>query len=185
MHNRSVKTDTTPLAGVVHRNIEALLKVREELELRRAPGERVADAIGNFTGSLPFVYLHAAFFGLWILVNTRVLPIVPQFDPFPFVFLALIASVEAIFLTTFVLITQNRMAQMADKRAELDLQVNLLAEHEVTNLIKMMEATMTHLGVPDIGKRNIDELKSDVDPEHVFQEIVKAEDEAKEEAGRE
>jgi uncharacterized membrane protein len=84
---------------------------------------RVADAIIGFTGSMRFVYLHLVLFGLWILVNLGLVPGAPEFDP-SFVILAMVASVEAIFLSTFILISQNRMAAAADKRADLDLQKN-------------------------------------------------------------
>jgi len=84
---------------------------------------RVADAITGFTGSMRFVYLHLVLFGLWILVNLGLVPGAPEFDP-SFVILAMVASVEAIFLSTFILISQNRMAAAADKRADLDLQKN-------------------------------------------------------------
>jgi uncharacterized membrane protein len=75
-----------------------------------------------------FVYLHVVLFGVWLLVNLGVVPGVPRFDP-SFVVLAMVASVEAIFLSTFVLIMQNRMAATADKRADLDLHISLLTEH--------------------------------------------------------
>lgn len=87
--------------------------------------ERIADAITSFTGSMLFVYIHLALYGAWIVINLGVVPGVPKFDP-SFVILAMVASVEAIFLSTFVLISQNRTAATADKRADLDLQINLL-----------------------------------------------------------
>src|SRR6266511_2727270 len=90
--------------GVVRRNIQALLDIRKDLESKKSIEETVADAITSFTGSMTFVYIHAALFSGWIVVNTGVVPGVIPFDPFPFVMLAMIASVEAIFLSTFVLI---------------------------------------------------------------------------------
>src|SRR5437016_5007110 len=130
-------TRGSQLARVVQRNIRALLEVRQQFEQRKSHQARIADAITAFTGSMTFVYLHALGFGGWILVNLGTIPGIKPFDPFPFAMLAMIASVEAIFLSTFVLISQNRMAALADKRADLDLQVNLLAEHEITRLIGM------------------------------------------------
>ena len=115
------------MAQIVKRNIDALLKRRNEEECNKTTEERVADRITRFTGSMRFVYLHLLLFGLWIIWNLGWIGLKP-FDP-SFVVLAMFASVEAIFLSTFVLISQNRMNLQADKRAELDLQVSLLAEH--------------------------------------------------------
>ncbi|MEJ1715100.1 DUF1003 domain-containing protein, partial [Escherichia coli] len=91
------------------------------------------------------VYLHAAVFGLWIIINVGWLPIVPPFDP-SLVILAMVASVEAIFISTFVLISQNRMAAEDDKRADLSLQISLLNEYETTKLIAMISAIADKLG---------------------------------------
>ncbi len=132
--------------------------------------ERVADAITRFTGSMRFVYLHVAVFGLWIIVNLGIVPGIPKFDP-SFVILAMVASVEAIFLSTFILISQNRMTAAAEKRAELDLQINLLAEHEVTKLVAMVSAVAARLDVSTEVDDEVDELMEDVAPETVLDEI--------------
>ena len=132
--------------------------------------ERVADAITRFTGSMRFVYLHVVLFGLWIIVNLGIVPGIPKFDP-SFVILAMVASVEAIFLSTFILISQNRMTAAAEKRAELDLQINLLAEHEVTKLVTMVSAIAARLDVRTEVDDEVNELKEDVAPETVLDEI--------------
>src|SRR5438093_2408734 len=95
---------------------------------------------------MPFVYLHLIIFGLWIIINLGWIPFLPAFDP-TFVVLAMAASVEAIFLSTFVLISQNRMQALAEKRAELDVQISLLAEHEVTQMMSLLDAIAKRLGV--------------------------------------
>lgn len=132
--------------------------------------ERVADAITRFTGSMRFVYLHVVLFGLWIIVNLGIVRGIPKFDP-SFVILAMAASVEAIFLSTFILISQNRMTAAAEKRAELDLQINLLAEHEVTKLVAMVSAVAARLDVRTEVDDEVNELKEDVAPETVLDEI--------------
>ena len=98
---------------------------------------------------------------------------VPKFDP-TFVVLAMVASVEAIFLSTFVLITQNRMAAAAEKRAELDLQVSLLTEHEITRLIQLVSAIGDRLGLEEVCDPELNELKNDVHPERVLDKIDRA-----------
>jgi uncharacterized membrane protein len=158
------------LAGVVYRNIRALLEVRRRLDREKPRKARIADAVTAFTGSMTFVAIHAALFGGWIAWNA--VPGTPKFDPYPFVMLAMTASVEAIFLSTFVLISQNRQAEMSEKRAELDLQVNLLAEHEVTRLIELCECIAKRLDVPTAPE--LDELKHDVKPDQVLGTIEDA-----------
>jgi len=117
-----------------------------------------------------FVYVHVVVYGFWILVNLGLVPGVPEFDP-SFVILAMVASVEAIFLSTFILITQNRMSAAADKRAELDLQISLLAEHEVTKLAALVSAIADRLGIRTEVDAEVDELKQDIAPEAVLEEI--------------
>jgi uncharacterized membrane protein len=119
---------------------------------------------------LLFVYLHLAFFGFWILANLGWVPGVPKWDE-SFVVLAMMASVEAIFLSTFVLISQNRMSAASDKRADLDLQISLLAEHEITKLTALVSAIADRVGVEVKGDDELDEIKQDVSPEAVLDEI--------------
>jgi uncharacterized membrane protein len=151
--------------------------IREEIG--KSLEERLADRITRFTGSIPFVYLHAVIFGTWILVNARLIPGLPAFDPFPFVMLAMTASVEAIFLATFVLISQNRMAALSDKRADLDLQVSLLAEHELTRLIALVDAVAQRVGVHVTEELGIEHLKKDVPATSVLREIETLEEREK------
>lgn len=157
------------MAGIIERNIEALIARRREEDRTRSRQDKVADAVTRFTGSLRFVYLHLCIFGLWIVINLGWTP-VPRFDP-TFVVLAMFASVEAIFLSTFVLISQNRMAAQADRRADLDLQISLLSEHEVTRLITLVGAIGERLGVAEAHDPDLKALKQDVAPEGVLDKI--------------
>jgi uncharacterized membrane protein len=121
-----------------------------------------------------FVYLHLAFFGFWLAANLGWVPGVAPWDP-TFVVLAMIASVEAIFLSTFVLISQNRMAAAADKRADLDLQISLLAEHEVTRLVMLVSGIAERMGVKTEADADLKEITRDVAPEAVLDELEAAE----------
>jgi uncharacterized membrane protein len=152
------------------RNIEALEERRRQDAASATLEERVAERITSFTGSMRFVYLHLALYGAWIVVNLGIIPGLPRFDP-SFVVLAMVASVEAIFLSTFVLISQNRMAAAADKRADLDLQISLLAEHELTKLAEVIAAIAQRLDVQTGADPEIDEIRQDVAPEAVLDEI--------------
>jgi uncharacterized membrane protein len=162
------------LARVLERNIDALLARRRAEQAAQRPADRIADAISRFAGSMAFVWIHAAITVLWVLANQGKLPGVPRFDP-DYVKLATAASVEAIFLSTFVLITQNRMAAAADRRADLDLQISLLAEHEVTRLIRLTTAIAERMGVAEARSPDLEELERDVAPEQVLERIAEAE----------
>lgn len=158
------------LGSVLARNLRMMEERRGREEATATFEERVADPITRFTGSMRFVYLHVVLFGGWILVNLGVVPGVPKFDP-SFVILAMAASVEAIFLSTFILISQNRMTATAQKRAELDLQINLLTEHEVTKLVALLSSVADRLGVKSEVDGEVEELKEDVAPDAVLDEI--------------
>jgi len=121
---------------------------------------------------MAFVWIHVVIYGLWILINVGRLPWlhIPRFDP-TFVVLAMEASVEAIFLSTFVLISQNRMAARAEQRADLDLQVSLLAEHEVTRLITLVAAMAQKMGIAEANDPELAELAQDVAPENVLDQM--------------
>jgi uncharacterized membrane protein len=172
MSSPGQKQDPSPTATIVERNIHALLERRRSEQQRRSVQDRIADAVTAFAGSMRFVYLHLFLFGLWILLNLGWTPGL-EFDP-TFVVLAMFASVEAIFLSTFVLITQNRMAAQADRRADLDLQISLLAEHEITRLITLVGAIAERLGV-EASDPELPELKKDVRPEQVLDRIEQTE----------
>ncbi len=179
MEKRSTSRPPPPpgpgeLAEVVHRNIAALIEVRARNERARSTSDRIVDGIARFCGSLKFVWIHAAILVAWITINLELVPFVPAFDPFPFVMLAAAASVEAIFLSTFILISQNRMQRLAEKRAELDLQINLLAEHEITRLIELSERIARKLGV-EVEESELEELERDVAPEAVLDQIEESE----------
>src|SRR5215203_5526265 len=158
------------LSSVLERNIQSLKDRRLSEEADASAQERIAEAITRFTGSMRFVYLHLAVFGFWIVANLGWLPGIPAWDP-SFVVLAMIASVEGIFLSTFVLISQNRMSAAADKRADLDLQVSLLAEHEITKLVTLVSGIADRIGVRAVADEELDEITQDIAPEAVLDEI--------------
>ncbi|MFT3781796.1 MAG: DUF1003 domain-containing protein [Nibricoccus sp.] len=163
----------TENATILDRNISALIERRREQERQKTFQEKMSDAVTRFAGSLPFVYVHAGIVILWVLINLGATPL-PKFDP-TFVILATVASVEAIFLSTFVLITQNRQAALADERANLDLQVSLLAEHEITRLITLLSAIGKKLDVQEASDPTLTPLKEDVAPQHVLERMNAAE----------
>ena len=140
----------------------------------------LADRMTVFMGSMRFVYLHILLFGLWLLINLGWTPL-SRFDP-SFVFLATFASIEAIFLSTFVLISQNRQAALAQQRAELDLQMSLLAEHEVTHLLTLVTAIAEQMGIAAAHNPELAELTQEVRPETVLDKIEEHQQKADAEA---
>jgi uncharacterized membrane protein len=150
----SVKHSVSSAAGSVasspesaERNVSAVAEIEREALHERSTADRIADMISRITGSAPFAIFHVLWFGGWILVNTGLVGGIEPFDPFPFPFLTLLVSLEAIFLSMFVLMSQNRMSRQADKRAHLDLQIDLLAEQELTTILRMLRALCVQQGV--------------------------------------
>ncbi|PVX31421.1 DUF1003 domain-containing protein [Sphingomonas pokkalii] len=165
------------MGATLRQNIDDLTSRQREDAERATFSDKLADRITRFTGSMMFVALHLVLFGVWISVNLGVLPVLPRFDP-TFVALAMVASVEAIFLSTFVLISQNRMAAIADRRADLDVHISLLTEHELTKLAGLVERIAEKLEVrPDDPA--FAEIHADVQPVQVLDAL----DESRKEKG--
>jgi uncharacterized membrane protein len=164
------ETLTGRMSPVLERNIRALVERRRREEQDASPQQKLADAITRFTGSMLFVYLHLLIFGFWIVANLHWVPGIPAWDE-SFVVLAMIASVEAIFLSTFVLISQNRMALEADKRADLDLQISLLTEHELTKVASLLRQMADRLDVRPEAEDELDEIAREIAPERVLDQI--------------
>jgi uncharacterized membrane protein len=164
------RTEPRDMAALLRRNIEAMRAQRSREEAEASFGEKLAARITGFTGSLWFVGLHILLVAAWVAVNSGWIPGAPRFDP-TFVILATVASVEAIFLSTFVLIAQNRLSAVSDKRADLDLQINLLAEYEITQLVKLSTAMAEALGVERAYDPQLEEIAQEVAPEAVLEEL--------------
>ena len=164
---------TPSLDEILERNIQTLMGRRKEEEAALTKHQGAAFAIARFIGSFGFIYAHLALFGAWILANTVGLPGIPMFDP-ELVLVATFAAIEAIFLTTLVLINQNRMSAAADKRSELDLQISLLTEHEVTRMLHLVSAMAERLKVRSSVDEEIEELKQDVEAAAVLDKIESA-----------
>lgn len=162
--------DTLVSPATLRRNIASLREDRQAAEKTRTFGERVADTVTAFAGSMYSVAFHLMLYGGWLLYNSNVFPVEP-FDPYPFVMLAMTASVEAIFLTTFVLISQNRNALMEERREDLGLHVSLLTEHEITRLAQLMDVMANRLGLDEREKPELGDIKQEVAPVAVLRTI--------------
>ncbi len=162
--------DNPVLSDVVERNIRTILRLRAQSALDRTFQERLADLITSFSGRLSFVYFHAVWFAAWLLINTGWFG-VKAFDPYPYGLLTMIVSLEAIFLSTFVLISQNRLSEESDRRADLDLHIGLLTEAELTQVLKMLRTVQDKLGIECDKADEVADLELATDPEDVLAEI--------------
>jgi uncharacterized membrane protein len=140
-------------------NIRAIADLERQAIHERSGLERLTDAVTEAAGSPTFIAVHVLWFGLWMFLNRR-----PVFDAYPFNLLSLLVSLEAIFLTSVVLMTQNRMTKQADKRAHLDLQVNLLAEQELTTILQMLHALCQKAGTGvKVSDAHVEQLLRETD----------------------
>lgn len=167
--------DNAPLADIIARNITTLGRLRQQTARQRPLQVYLADAITSFSGRMLFIYLHILWFGGWIVVNAGWGPLHP-FDPFPYGLLTMIVSLEAIFLATFVLISQNRLSEEAERRADLHLHIGLLTEHEVTRVLQMLDAVQQHMGIANDTASELAQLEVETKPEDVLAEIHRLHD---------
>jgi uncharacterized membrane protein len=131
-------------------HIDSIVRQEEEALERRSTSERFADAVGVFAGSLLFVLIHLLLLIAWIAVNTRSVLAIKPFDPYPFSLLGVGVAVEAVILSSFILMRQNRMMRRGERRDHLNLQVDLLSEKEITKLLQMVRAICGKMGLQDI-----------------------------------
>ena len=163
--------DRPAVNDLVKQNIDTIARIELAAQEGKTAADRLADAITGFVGRIAFVWAQCAVLVLWIVWNT--IPSVPKdlrFDPFPFHILILALAVETILLSTFILISQNRERLIEDKRNHLDLQINLLAEQEASQMLTMLQQIMQHMDI-DADHGEIDALRKAADPEEMVGQI--------------
>lgn len=158
----------------IQSNIETILALEKQSLQKLSFVEKIANKVTAFAGSTPCILLHILWFGGWIVVNTHMIAGITPFDPFPFSFLTLVVSLEAIFLTLLVLMSQNRMTKEADKRAQLTLQVDMLDEQETTAILRMVQKIGKHLGLEEEIKDLTTDLTEATDIDSVAKKIDEA-----------
>ncbi|QQG50293.1 MAG: DUF1003 domain-containing protein [Candidatus Berkelbacteria bacterium] len=151
---------------------EAYRTFKAKANSHRTPTQKIADFVTTRSGTFAFLTINVLFFTCWVLVNSGALPIFPIFDPFPFVMLTTIVSLEAIILAIFVLMSQSREADIADLREEVDFQVNVQAEHEITKCLEMLQEIQQHLGIqkPD---SELTEMTETLNAEQIEERVKK------------
>lgn len=175
----SVQSAAPPQA--VEENIDAV-KVWEQAALdQRSAAVRFSESVTRLLGGGPSLALHAAWFAFWVLANSGGIPGIEPFDRFPFPLLTTMVSLEAIFLSLFVLASQNRLTMQADKRAELDLQIDLLAEREMTAVLVMVADLARHTRAPlSLTAEQIRDLAQKTDVRNLVSELERLPDVAAE-----
>ena len=167
-----------PVSGrpnsAVESNSHCVSDLERAFEQRRRMTDRIADTISGFTGSISFVIVHLLWFATWFLINTGAIPHVKRFDPFPFILLSMIVSVEAVLLSTFVLMKQNRMQQKTDIRDHLNLQIDLLSEKEVTKALQLLRAIAAKVGVDERNDAELDEMANTTSVDSLAERIESA-----------
>jgi uncharacterized membrane protein len=172
-----------PLSPTAKKNVETIAQVEQQLVGRRTRMDRIGDAIARFFGTLRFIIAHALFFTGWFVLNLGLLPNTQPFDPYPFPFLGLIVGIEFIFLTTFVLMNQNLQSRREEQWAHLNLQLAMLAEHEVTKNMQMLHMICKHLGIEQpTGDNEVKELAQATPVTTLVEEIANKLGETKYEA---
>ena len=157
------------IEDMVQQNLDTILQLDKSARAQRTLPGRVVDAITALCGSLTFVWVHTLWFGLWIgekLLRGRM-----GFDPYPFPLLTLIVSLEAIFLSTFILISQNRDLQLSERRNQLDLQINLLAEQENTKMLAVLSQIAEKVGVAVNQDPTVQVLEQTTRPAKLVEQI--------------
>ena len=159
---------------LAQRNVEVVRKLEEAANQERTTSDRVAKIVAGFCGSMRFVWVHVIWFGGWIVLNT--VPGVKHIDPFPFTFLTFLVSLEAIFLSTFILISQNQDTRISERRNHLDLQINLLSEQENTKMLMMLQAIVEKVGAELELDEDVTVLAQDTELEKVVAQIEQHEE---------
>jgi len=165
------------ISELTQQNVSTVARIDDAIQAKRGIVDRVVDSISNFTGSLKFIWLHVVWFGFWVIWNLAV-PAGSRFDPYPFGLLTMIVSLEAILLSTIIMISQNRQARQSDLHNSLNLQISLLSEQENTKVLNMLDAICRKLQIPpddpDVGI--LEQATSPDQLVHQIEEIIERQD---------
>jgi uncharacterized membrane protein len=155
---------------LTRRNVETIIRLEEATKAQRTRFDKLADGVTRVCGSMRFVVFHVVWYAVWIVANVA-LPTRERWDPFPFAFLTLTVSLEAIFLSAFILISQSRQSALGERRAQLDLQVNLLSEQENTKMLELLEKIGEKLGIHMSDDPDVQALEKATRPRELLQQI--------------
>ena len=161
-----------PIGNLTERNVRMIVEVEQAAKAASTRWDRIAMAIAGFCGTMVFAWVQLAWVSAWIVVNAW--PGREPFDPFPFSLLGVVVSLEAVLLSTFILVSQNRENVLAQRRSHLDLQINLLTEQENTEMLRMLRSIADTVGAPLGDHPDRATLERATQPHLLAQEIEKA-----------
>lgn len=147
--------------------------MKKKADVKRRVSEKIADFMSSFFGSIGFLTLNVLWFLIWIIWNMNLIPGLVPFDPFPFGLLTMIVSLEAIVLSIFVLISQNRVSKIDDLREEIDLQVDIITEQELTKLMEMVALLMQKQGIDVSKDKTLQEMLKPTNMEKIERALEK------------
>jgi uncharacterized membrane protein len=151
------------------KNIETILKLEKEDERQLSPFHRLSHTVGGFVGTVSFVAVQCIAVAVWVGLNLRFFHH-PPFDPFPFPLLSIVLALEAVLLTSFVLVRQNTMDRQSERRNHLDLQINLLAEKEATTILNLLREIADHLDLESTRDTEQEELAKETTVENIAED---------------
>lgn len=158
---------------LTEKNVRMIVEHENSAKTSVSAGERVAVRVAAFCGSMTFVWLHVAWFSMWIFFNTSDW-LAQHPDPFPFTFLTFLVSLEAIFLSAFIMISQNQETRLTEQRSHLDLQINLMTERENTQMLKMLQSIAAKIGAEFEADPDLSALQESTRPDRLMEQIDKA-----------
>ncbi|HMA19330.1 MAG TPA: DUF1003 domain-containing protein [Gemmatimonadaceae bacterium] len=164
------RTERERSSPILQRNIRAMAELTASHQRPKSIEDRVAMTVSKFAGSMKFVYVHAIVYGTWAAAHMGLLPGIRHIDR-DLIVLNTVATVEAIFLATFVLIAQNRMAASEEIRTELDVQVSLLVETETTQILRLVAAMGEKMGIEEVGDPEVQQLIRRVEAQEIIDQI--------------
>lgn len=148
-----------------------LVKSFEAKALKKRPmAVRIADDLTTLFGSILFLVINVLIFTSWILINTGKVPSIPPFDPFPFQMLTTVVSLEAIILTLIVLMSQGRQSLISSLREEIDIQINLMAEREITKILKLLNELLKAKGI-QVKDTELEEMLKEIDESYIERKL--------------
>jgi len=165
-------SSNNPDNSLQNKKIDHLRSLKAKANLERDPVTLIADKLNEYFGSTAFLLANLFIFTLWILINSRILTGLPSFDEYPFNFLTMTVSLEAIFLAIFVLISQNRQTAIADLREEVSLQIALLEQKQNVKILKMLDELHVHFKLKKTGDRELKLMEKLVNTDELTTQLV-------------
>lgn len=158
-------------SDTIRERSKVIQSIKTRLNNRRSPSEKLANTLVRWFGSIGTGVIHIFGFTAWIVINTHIIPGIVPFDPYPFILLTMIVSLEAIFLSIFVLMSQNRESRVSELREEIDIQINMIAEQEITKTIRLLSYLMKYLNVPYEKDPELKRMMKPLDMEEIRKEL--------------